>query len=80
MTTVTLFLAEHGATFCLVVRRLKELEAVASSSRAMPPGLLPYPVDLTQDADPNQLVARAQRFWRAQRILRSKDRAILGAF
>ena len=34
---VALSLAEHGATVCLVARRLHELEAIASASRAIPP-------------------------------------------
>jgi NADP-dependent 3-hydroxy acid dehydrogenase YdfG len=57
---VALSLAEHGATVCLVARRLKELEAVASSGRAMPPKLLPYQTDLSQNEDLNRLVTRIQ--------------------
>ena len=55
---VALSLAQHGATVCLVARRLKELEAIASSSQAMPPELLPYQADLSQHEDLNQLVTR----------------------
>lgn len=55
---VALSLAEHGATVCLVARRLHKLEAMASLSRADPPELLPYQADLTQDEDMNRLVTR----------------------
>jgi NADP-dependent 3-hydroxy acid dehydrogenase YdfG len=55
---VALSLAEHGATVCLVARRLKELEAVASSSRATPPELLPYQADLSKREDLDRLVTR----------------------
>jgi NADP-dependent 3-hydroxy acid dehydrogenase YdfG len=55
---VALSLAERGATVCLVARRLKELEAIASSSRAPPPQLRPYRTDLTEEKDLNRLVAR----------------------
>jgi NADP-dependent 3-hydroxy acid dehydrogenase YdfG len=55
---VVLSLAEHGATVCLVARRLHELEAIATASRAIPPKLLPYQADLTQKEDLNGLVRR----------------------
>jgi NADP-dependent 3-hydroxy acid dehydrogenase YdfG len=55
---IALSLAEHGATVCLVARRLEELEAIASSSQAIPPELLPYQADLTRDEDLNRLVTR----------------------
>jgi NADP-dependent 3-hydroxy acid dehydrogenase YdfG len=55
---VALSLAEHGATVCLVARRLKELEAVALCTRAIRPKLLPYQTDLVQDKDLNRLVTR----------------------
>src|SRR4030095_9329896 len=53
---VALSLAEHGATVCLVARRLKALEAVASSDQAMPLELLPYPTNLSRAEDLNRLV------------------------
>ena len=56
--SVALSLAEHGATVCLVARRLHELEAIATASRAIPPELLPYQADLTQEGDLNRLVRR----------------------
>jgi len=55
---VALSLAEHGATVCLVARRLKELKAIASFRQAMPLELLPYPTDLSQGEDLNRLVTR----------------------
>ena len=55
---IALALAEHGATVCLVARRLEALQAVASSCRAIPRGLLPYQADLAQDKDVSQLAAR----------------------
>lgn len=55
---IALSLAEHGATVCLVARRVKELEAVASSSSATPQPLIPYQADLSQDEDVNRLVTR----------------------
>jgi len=57
---VALSLAEHGATVCLVARRLHELEAIASSSRTIPSELLPYQADLSKEEDLNQLVARVR--------------------
>jgi len=58
---IALALADHGATVCLVARRLQELEAIASSScRAIPHGLLPYQTDLAQEKNINQLAARLQ--------------------
>jgi NADP-dependent 3-hydroxy acid dehydrogenase YdfG len=57
---VALSLAEHGATVCLVARRLKELEIIASTSRSTPPELLPYQADLTDEKDLNRLVTRLQ--------------------
>jgi NADP-dependent 3-hydroxy acid dehydrogenase YdfG len=57
---VALSLAEHGATVCLVARRLKELEIIASTSRSTPPKLLPYQADLTDEKALNRLVARLQ--------------------
>ena len=61
---VALSLAEHGATVCLVARRLNELEAIATASRAIPPELLPYQADLTQDVDLNRLVTRLRADFR----------------
>jgi NADP-dependent 3-hydroxy acid dehydrogenase YdfG len=55
---IALSLAERGATVCLVARRVKELEAVASSSSAPPRQLIPYQADLSQDDDLNRLVTR----------------------
>lgn len=55
---IALSLAEHGATVCLVARRVEELEAVSSLSRSIPPELLPYQADLAQENDLNQLVTR----------------------
>jgi NADP-dependent 3-hydroxy acid dehydrogenase YdfG len=55
---VALSLAEHGATVCLVARRLKELETIASSSRATLSELLPYQTDLSKREDLDQLITR----------------------
>lgn len=55
---VAVSLAEHGATVCLVARRLDELEAIASASRSIPPELIPYQADLSQDEHLNRLVTR----------------------
>jgi len=55
---IALSLAKHGATVCLVARRLKELEAIALVSRSMPPKLLPYQADFSQDKDIDRLIAR----------------------
>lgn len=55
---VALSLAEYGATVCLVARRRHELEAMASSSRTSRDKLVPYPADLTRDADLNRLVTQ----------------------
>ena len=58
---VALSLAEQGATVCLVERRLKALETVASSSNgAIPRQLFPYQIDLTQDEDIDRLVTQLQ--------------------
>jgi short-subunit dehydrogenase len=58
---IALALAEHGATVCLVSRRLQELEAVVSSScRTAPSRLRPYQADLAQEKNIHQLVARVQ--------------------
>lgn len=51
-------LAQHGATVCLVARRVKELEAVASRGSVAPQQLFPIPADLSQEEDLNRLVAR----------------------
>jgi NADP-dependent 3-hydroxy acid dehydrogenase YdfG len=55
---IALSLAEHGATVCLVARRLKELETIAASSRAVPPELLPYQADIDNEKDLNELATR----------------------
>jgi NADP-dependent 3-hydroxy acid dehydrogenase YdfG len=55
---IALSLAEHGATVCLVARRVKELEAVASCGSATPRQLIPYPTDLSQDEDLTRLVTQ----------------------
>jgi NADP-dependent 3-hydroxy acid dehydrogenase YdfG len=55
---IALSLAKHGATVCLVARRLRELETVASSSFAIPSKLLPYQADLCQEESLNSLVSR----------------------
>jgi NADP-dependent 3-hydroxy acid dehydrogenase YdfG len=55
---VALSLAEHGATVCLVARRLKELEAIASSSREALPRLLPYQTDLSKREGLDRLITR----------------------
>lgn len=55
---IALSLAKHGATVCLVARRLEELEAIASSDRANPPQLLPYQADLIRNEDLDRIVAR----------------------
>ena len=55
---VAVSLAEHGATVCLVARRLDKLEAIASASRSIPPELIPYQADLSQDEHLNRLVTR----------------------
>lgn len=55
---VALSLAEHGATVCLVARRLEELQLIASSNRTMPGELLPFQADLARDEDLNRLGAR----------------------
>lgn len=66
---VALSLAEHGATVCLVARRLHELEAIATASRAIPSKLLPYQADLTQNEDLNRLVSRLRADFRHIDIL-----------
>jgi NADP-dependent 3-hydroxy acid dehydrogenase YdfG len=53
-----LSLAEHGATVCLVARRLEQLEIIASSSRAIPPKLRAYQADLSRDEDISHLTRR----------------------
>src|SRR5262245_51636400 len=55
---VALSLAEHGATVCLVARRLKELETIASSSRATLSELRPYQTDLSKREDLDRLITR----------------------
>jgi short-subunit dehydrogenase len=51
-------LAERGWTLCLLARRADELEAVAARVRDAGGTAHPYPVDLTDDADTAQVVAR----------------------
>jgi NADP-dependent 3-hydroxy acid dehydrogenase YdfG len=55
---IALSLAVHGATVCLVARRLEELQLIASSNRTMPGELLPYQTDLARDEDRHRLLAR----------------------
>src|SRR5262245_24780228 len=55
---VALCLAERGATVCLVARRLKELETIASSSRATLSELRPYQTDLSKREDLDRLITR----------------------
>ena len=53
-----LSLAQQGATVCLVARRIEQLKAIALVSRAVPPVLLPYQADLSEDRDLDRLVTR----------------------
>src|SRR5262245_28842029 len=58
---IALALTDQGATVCLVARRLKELEAIVSSScRVAQCRLLAYQADLAQQTNINQLAARVQ--------------------
>jgi NADP-dependent 3-hydroxy acid dehydrogenase YdfG len=57
---IALSIANHGARVCLVARRLRELECVASSSLVIPSKLLPYQADLCQEESLNSLVSRLQ--------------------
>src|SRR5262245_33507440 len=53
--------ADHGATVCLVARRLKKLEAIVSSScRVAQRRLRPYQTDLAQETNISKLATRLQ--------------------
>ena len=52
---IALSLAAHGATVCLVGRRVQELQLIAAPNSMM---LLPYQADLAREEDRNGLVSR----------------------
>lgn len=58
---IALALAAHGATLCLVGRKLDRLEAVAESARAKAPRVASYQADLTIDEDVRNLTVSLQR-------------------
>ena len=58
---ITLALAKHGATVCLVGRNLRALESVADSVRMMASQALCYAADLTVDEDIWQLRERIRQ-------------------
>jgi NADP-dependent 3-hydroxy acid dehydrogenase YdfG len=55
---IALSLAKHGATVCLVARRVGELQTVASSSLAIASKLLPNQADISAGMRPKMEIIR----------------------